>query len=49
MQTGITKEYLKEKYLCRVTFRCPRIAAPDARNVYLLLGISMTGTFMLTT
>jgi 1,4-alpha-glucan branching enzyme len=33
MQAGIIKEYLKEKNLCRVTFRCSRIAAPDAKNV----------------
>ena len=33
MQAGITKEYPQGKNVCRVTFRCPRIAAPDAKNV----------------
>ena len=28
--TGITKEYLKNKQVCKVTFRLPRIAAPDS-------------------
>ena len=33
MQAGITKEYPQGKNVCRVTFRYPRIAAPDAKNV----------------
>ena len=33
MQVGITKEYLKGKNVCRVTFRCPRSAAHDAKKV----------------
>ncbi len=30
---GIKKEFLKTKNACRVTFRLPKIAAPDAKSV----------------
>jgi 1,4-alpha-glucan branching enzyme len=33
MAVGITKEYPRGKNVCRVAFSCPRIAAPDAKNV----------------
>ena len=34
--TGIKKEYLKSKKVCKVTFRLPRIAAPDANSVCIV-------------
>jgi len=33
---GIKKEYLKSKNACKVTFRLPRIAAPDATSVCIV-------------
>jgi 1,4-alpha-glucan branching enzyme len=30
---GIKKEYLKRKNVCKVTFRLPRIAVPEAKTV----------------
>ncbi|RMG68147.1 MAG: glycoside hydrolase [Nitrospirae bacterium] len=33
---GLKKQYLKTKPLCRVTFRLPREAAPDARSVVIV-------------
>jgi len=33
---GIKKEYLKSKKICKVTFRLPRIAAPDANSVFIV-------------
>ena len=33
---GIKKEYLKSKKICKVTFRLPRIAAPDASSVFIV-------------
>jgi len=33
---GIKKEYVKSRNACRVTFRLPRIAAPDAKSVCIL-------------
>ena len=33
---GIKKEYLKSKKNCKVTFRLPRIAAPDADSVFIV-------------
>lgn len=33
MHAGIKKEYLKKKNACKVTFRFPKIAAPDAKSV----------------
>ena len=34
--TGIKKEYLKKKNVCKVTFRLPKIAAPDAKSVSIV-------------
>jgi 1,4-alpha-glucan branching enzyme len=31
--TGMKKQYLKGRNVCKVTFRLPRAAAPDANNV----------------
>ncbi len=36
---GLKKQYLKTKPICKVTFRLPRQAAPDAKTV------SITGDF----
>ncbi len=33
---GIRKEYLKDKDVCRVTFKLPKVAAPDARSVFIV-------------
>jgi 1,4-alpha-glucan branching enzyme len=33
---GIKKQYLKEKNVCKVTFRLPRIAATEAKNVSIV-------------
>jgi len=33
---GIEKEYLKGVNVCRVTFRLPKAAAPDAKSVYIV-------------
>lgn len=33
---GIKKEYLKSKKVCKVTFKLPRIAAPDATSVCIV-------------
>jgi 1,4-alpha-glucan branching enzyme len=33
---GIKKEYLKTRKTCKVTFRLPRIAAPDASSVHIV-------------
>ena len=33
---GIKKDYLKRKEVCKVTFRLPRIAATDAKNVCIV-------------
>ncbi len=33
---GIKKEFLKTKNVCRVTFRLPNAAAPDAKSVYIV-------------
>lgn len=33
---GIKKEYLKSRKSCKVTFRLPRIAAPDANDVCIV-------------
>jgi 1,4-alpha-glucan branching enzyme len=33
---GITKEYLKAKNICRITFTLPKVAAPDAKSVYIV-------------
>ncbi len=33
---GLAKEYLKAKNGCKVTFRLPRIAAPDAKRVCIV-------------
>ncbi len=33
---GIKKEYFKTKNICRVTFRLPKIAASDAKNVCIV-------------
>jgi len=35
-QKGIKKEYLEDRNICRVTFRLPRIAAPDAKTVCIV-------------
>jgi 1,4-alpha-glucan branching enzyme len=34
--TGLIKEYLKKGQACKVTFRLPRIAASDAKSVYIV-------------
>ncbi|NOZ24585.1 MAG: hypothetical protein GXO94_00605 [Nitrospirae bacterium] len=34
--TGIKKQYLKTRPVCRVTFRLPKEAAPDARKVSIV-------------
>jgi 1,4-alpha-glucan branching enzyme len=34
--TGMMKEYLKNDQACKVTFRLPRIAAPDAKSVCIV-------------
>ncbi|MBN2468146.1 MAG: isoamylase early set domain-containing protein [Deltaproteobacteria bacterium] len=36
MSTAIKKKYLTSKDLCKVTFRLPRIAAPDAHRVCIV-------------
>jgi 1,4-alpha-glucan branching enzyme len=36
VQTGIQKQYLKSKNLCKVTFRLPGIAAPDSNAVHIV-------------
>ncbi|MBN1841408.1 MAG: isoamylase early set domain-containing protein [Deltaproteobacteria bacterium] len=36
MSVGIKKEYLKSRDVCKVTFRLPKIAAPDAKNVCIV-------------
>jgi 1,4-alpha-glucan branching enzyme len=36
MSVGIKKEYLKSRDGCKVTFRLPKIAAPDAKNVCIV-------------
>lgn len=33
---GIKKQYLKRRKTCKVTFRLPRIAAPDAKAVCIV-------------
>jgi 1,4-alpha-glucan branching enzyme len=33
---GIKKEYLKGVNVCRVTFRLPKAAAPDAKSIYIV-------------
>ncbi len=33
---GIKREYLKTKNVCKVTFRLPKIAAPDAQDVCIV-------------
>ena len=33
---GIKKDYLKRREVCKVTFRLPRIAATDAKNVCIV-------------
>jgi 1,4-alpha-glucan branching enzyme len=33
---GIKKQYLKSRKTCKVTFRLPRIAAPDAKAVCIV-------------
>jgi 1,4-alpha-glucan branching enzyme len=33
---GIKKEYLKSRNACKVTFRLPRVAAPDAKTVCIV-------------
>ena len=33
---GIKKQYLKSKNSCKVTFRLPRVAAPDAKSVCIV-------------
>ncbi len=33
---GIKKEYLNGLNVCRVTFRLPKAAAPDAKSVYIV-------------
>ncbi len=35
-QTGIKKEYLEGKNVCRTTFRLPKVAAPDAKTVSIV-------------
>lgn len=34
--SGITKEYLGNKNICKTTFRLPVIAAPNAKRVYIV-------------
>jgi 1,4-alpha-glucan branching enzyme len=34
--TGIKKEYLKSKDVCKVTFRFPKVAAPGAKSVCIV-------------
>ncbi|HVO85402.1 MAG TPA: isoamylase early set domain-containing protein [Syntrophobacteria bacterium] len=34
--SGIMKEYLKNDQACKVTFRLPRIAAPDAKRICIV-------------
>jgi 1,4-alpha-glucan branching enzyme len=34
--TGMKKEYLKSRKVCKVTFRFPRIAAPGAKSVCIV-------------
>jgi 1,4-alpha-glucan branching enzyme len=34
--TGIQKKYVKTKETCKVTFTMPKIAAPDAKSVYIV-------------
>jgi 1,4-alpha-glucan branching enzyme len=34
--TGLKKEYLKSKKVCKVTFRLPKIAVTDAKNAYVV-------------
>lgn len=36
ISTGIKKEYLKTRNICRVTFRLPKIAAPNAKSVHIV-------------
>jgi 1,4-alpha-glucan branching enzyme len=36
MNTGIKKEYLKSRNVCKVTFRLPKIAANDAKSVCIV-------------
>jgi 1,4-alpha-glucan branching enzyme len=33
---GIKKQYLKSRKICKVTFRLPRVAAPDAKAVCIV-------------
>ncbi|MBI5664405.1 MAG: isoamylase early set domain-containing protein [Nitrospirae bacterium] len=33
---GLKKQYLKSKNICKVTFRLPKEAAPDAKNVTIV-------------
>jgi 1,4-alpha-glucan branching enzyme len=33
---GVKKEYLKGVNVCRVTFRLPKAAAPDAKSVHIV-------------
>ncbi len=33
---GIKKEYIRTKNVCRITFRLPKAAAPDAKSVYIV-------------
>ena len=33
---GIKKEFLKGKNVCRVTFRLPKVVAPDAKSVCIV-------------
>jgi 1,4-alpha-glucan branching enzyme len=34
--SGLVKEYLKAKEACKVTFRLPRVAAPEAKSVCIV-------------
>jgi 1,4-alpha-glucan branching enzyme len=35
-RSGIKKEYLKDRNMCKVTFRLPKVAAPDSKNVCIV-------------
>jgi 1,4-alpha-glucan branching enzyme len=36
VSVGINKEYLKGMHVCRVTFKLPEAAAPEAKSVYIV-------------
>jgi 1,4-alpha-glucan branching enzyme len=36
MNSGIKKQYLKTSPVCKVTFKLPKQAAPDAKNVTIV-------------